>query len=177
MQITSSLGTAVMVSIVAASPLFAQGRAEGSIGSGSRSAAHVRGLDSMAVTLLDEGAARSATFRRLAERLENLDVVVWVTTGFVSEAPAKVAIVGAAHGWRLLRITISVQNVRNLLLAHLAHELQHAVEIATNPTVVDAATLQQDYWTHGNQVGQNGWCTSAAQKVRAAVAFEVGKNR
>jgi hypothetical protein len=128
-----------------------------------------------AATLLAEGAARSATFRRLVETLEERDVVVWVTTGCVSEAPGKLAIVGSAQGWRLLRITISVADTRNLLLACLAHELQHAVEIATEPTIVNSATLQQFYLRHGNQVGQYGWCTSAAQKVGKTVAFEVGR--
>ena len=175
MRIADSIGMAMMMSIVSAFPSFAQAPAEG--GSNARGTSHVRGLDAMAVTLLDDGVARSATFKRLVDSLETHEVIVWVTTGFLLSAPGQLTIVGATGGWRLLRITISNLDARDRLLAHLAHELQHAMEIAAERTVVDAGTLRQFYFTHGNQVGRDNWCTSEAQKVRTVVALELGRHQ
>ncbi len=137
---------------------------------------HVRGADAAASALLETGKSRSATFRRLVETLEASDVVVYVARG-PRTAPADLRFVSASAYGRHLRVTLSVAQDQAKLLALLGHELQHAVEVASAPSIVDAASMQRWYEAHGVIGARGGLCTRAAQETAAAVAWEIGCSR
>jgi len=134
---------------------------------------HVRALDPKAATLLRDGPVQSATIRRLVDALDQSTVFVFVETGFLA-APSQLTVTGACPAGRLLRITLSVPEAHDRLLAWLGHELQHATEIASAPEVRSAATLCRFYRRHGLLGSGEGQCTTAAQKVTALVRTEVG---
>jgi hypothetical protein len=100
--------------------------------------------------LLDDGAARSETLAHLLETIGRSDLIVYVRTGFL-QVPGRLDFACAEPGVRFLRITVSVPDVEARLIASLARELHHVVEIACAPEVTDAATLVRYY----EQLGAN----------------------
>ncbi|MBE3099112.1 MAG: hypothetical protein IMZ44_18510 [Planctomycetes bacterium] len=134
-------------------------------------AARVRGVDAKARTLLREGAARSATFRRLLDALEPSDVIVYVETG-VLDRPGRLLFVTATAECRFLRISIRVPGRDADLIAWLGHELQHAVEIATVREVREQTEVLGLYRRIG--LGDRSHVeTAEAQKIWTRVRDEV----
>ncbi len=139
--------------------------------------ARVRGLGHRAAVLVNEGRARSATFRNLCDRLEQSDVIVLVKTGAVRSSPAVTAFITSSPGARFLAITVRVPELDDVLLGWLAHELQHAVEIASAREVVDAKTMIEFFETHGQMMPNYGPYTREAQRVRNIVDYELAVSR
>ena len=134
-------------------------------------AARVRGVDAKARTLLREGAARSATFRRLLDALEPSDVMVYVETG-VLDRPGRLLFVTATAECRFLRISIRVPGRDADLIAWLGHELRHAVEIAAVREVRDVNGVLGLYRRIG--LGDRSHVeTAEAQKIWTRVRDEV----
>jgi hypothetical protein len=138
-------------------------------------AVHVRPASSRAAALLAEGRARSATFRQLVQALERSDVFVWVETGFLG-VHGRVLFAGTCQAGRLLRIRVNGLEADEHLVAWLAHELQHAVEIASAPEVDSAAALRRFYEQHGRGTPDR-LCTPEAERVAARVAAELRASR
>jgi hypothetical protein len=135
--------------------------------------AHVRGADAKARLLLQEGAARSATFRTLLEALEPSDVIVYVETGAL-DRPGQLLFVTAGPDYRFLRIAIRVPGRDAELIAWLAHELQHAVEIAAARDVRDGRGvlgLYQRIGLAGRSTGESVAAQQAWARVRDEVLF------
>jgi hypothetical protein len=133
--------------------------------------AHVRGADAKARLLLQEGAARSATFRTLLEALASSDILVYVETGAL-DRPGQLLFVTAGPDCRFLRISIRVPGRDADLIAWLAHELQHAVEIAAARDVRDGHAVLRLYQRIGLADRLTGE-SAAAQEVWARVRDEV----
>ncbi len=110
----------------------------------SRVCPHVRASDTTATRLLGDGMRLSPTFRHLVETLEKSDVIAWVETRPIA-LPGPVMLVAATGGWRHVRITIRRPGLDGELIAWLAHELQHAVEIARAPDVRTQDALRRLY--------------------------------
>jgi hypothetical protein len=132
----------------------------------------VRPLGAVAMMLLEDGAARSPTVARLLEAVGQSDLIVYVATGMLS-VPGRLDFACATPGFRFLRITIDVPDAEPRLIASLAHELQHAVEIGGAPEVTGAATLARYYRQHGQRICGDEYCTKAAQRVAALVLVEL----
>jgi hypothetical protein len=132
----------------------------------------VRPLGAVALMLLEDGAAQSPTVARMLEALRQSDLIVYVATGFLP-IPGRLDLACARPGVRFLRITINVPDAEPNLIASLAHELQHAVEIAGAPEVTDTATLGRYYREHGQRVCADEFCTKAAQQAAARVLVEL----
>jgi len=122
--------------------------------------------------LLEDGPAQSPTVARLLEAVGRSDLIVYVATGFL-QIPGRLDFACAKPGVRFLRITINVPEAEPRLIAALAHELQHAVEIAGAPEVIDAASLAGYYREHGQCIAGDEYCTKAAQQVTTTVLCEV----
>src|SRR6185503_2699984 len=96
-----------------------------------------RPVDPTALETLDLALERSAVVRTLIEALERSNVVVHIQ----SSGDLPIGLRGATRfvvsrgGYRYLRITIRAQLPRELRVAILAHELQHASEIAGSPEI------------------------------------------
>jgi hypothetical protein len=138
----------------------------------SLASSRVRPLDAVARALVRDGAAASPTMARLLERIERSDLVVYVKTGFV-EGPGRLDFACAKPGIRYLRITVNVPDVEPRLMASLAHELQHAVEVAAAPEVRDGASLAGYYRRHGQRIFGNEYCTREAQRTTQRVLWEI----
>jgi hypothetical protein len=108
--------------------------------------------------LVSDAANGSAAIRALIDRLETLDVTVYIrTVTFIySDLEGRVALLAGAVGHRYLVIELACGRSRLAQMAALGHELYHAVEIANEPSVVDSRTLAAFYERIGRQTGNAG---------------------
>jgi hypothetical protein len=122
--------------------------------------------------LMREGEQRSETFRSLVTRLEDSDVVVYVE--YHQHSPADVrgflTFISSAGGRRYLRVRIEWLLAREHQLAILGHELQHAVEIAEAPDVIDEVSLLRFY----SRVGTR-WEAGARRCFDTRAAVDTGR--
>lgn len=107
--------------------------------------------------LVADGAERSATFSSLVDRLNDSDLVVYVEYAYwwSEHVDGCVTFISAAGGRRYVRVRIRWPLPRPRQLAMLGHELQHAVEIAGAPDVVDQASLARFYRRGGSGTDWN----------------------
>ncbi len=138
------------------------------------SSVRVRGLDPLAVTLIEEARAGSATVRALFDRLDRSDLIVYVQLVPRFEKPrAATSIISAVPEARFVLIsitTLSGQADRYLLLGH---ELQHAVELADAPHVRDRQAMSAHYERIGWRDRPNVYETAAALDAGHAVRREM----
>jgi hypothetical protein len=129
---------------------------------------HIRSDDRRLRALIDDALAASATVRALVERINASDVVVYVEceTAPNARGPGRLNFVSAAGGYRYVLVRIKPKR-RAAAMAILAHELQHAVEIAEMPAVVDEASLAREYARIGYR--NPGVHSGLAFDTRAAV--------
>jgi len=108
----------------------------------------VRSTDQYVIALVREGYDRSPTFRKLVDALEGSNVIVLVQPGICGGGRIRsclVSVTGSERD-RHIRIKIAPQHtIRDGLIAAVAHELQHAVEIAERPDVTDGAGVLRLY--------------------------------
>ena len=142
----------------------------------------IRSGDAALVTALEEGAARSEVFRSLVTALDKTDVVVYL--GFDRVLPAglggHVGFVAAGGGRRYVRIGILRRLDAEQQIAILGHELQHVLEIARAPDVVDSAGVARLYHRIGFRSGGYGdqrYDSVAAIDIGYAIARELRTTR
>lgn len=109
-------------------------------------APHVRIADAELRRLFDAGVVASPTLCALVRRLDDSDVIAYLRF----EAPrgaieGSLQFVGASAGVRYVLIRVARQPTRRRQLALIAHELQHAIEVAAAPHIVDLQTFVQEY--------------------------------
>jgi hypothetical protein len=132
----------------------------------------VRPVGAAADALLRAGLERSTTFASLLETLDRSDLIVYVVKGSVP-GPNSLRFACATGTARFVRITINAQEAEPGLIAGLAHELQHAVEIAGAPGVTDDATMLTFYVENGQEVSPGRYCTREAQRAGRTVQYEL----
>jgi hypothetical protein len=125
--------------------------------------------------VLEAGYTRSSTFRGLIDALERSDLIVYVTPQFPARGPysGELRFVRASGGVRYLRIQVRQQMNAVQLTAMIAHELQHAAEVAAVPSVVDAASMWSLYQRIGYRVGTHRHETATALRTAARVEREM----
>jgi hypothetical protein len=160
----------VLAGVLGAVAVDAQpSRAVADVPSARVAAPHVRGLGTGAydgAVLLSEAQEACPTVRRLLETLQQTDVMVIVGIGDrVLNRTGHLTFMGTGHGNRWLRITLERGNRRLEQIAWLAHELQHAAEVAGAPEVRDADGLRQLYARVGTNLGDGLFETDAAAEV------------
>jgi hypothetical protein len=167
-----SAGWALLVgcSLLWASP------ARGSQAGGVRSSAPA------VAALIEEGCNRSASFRRLFERVAESNGIVYVEFGncaFGHLNGCLLPFVVSTTGGRYLRIVVTPDETRTShdgLIALIAHELQHAIEVLAHPEVVDVDTMLAMYARIGWPLpGRQGYETSEAHAAQDAVFSELTK--
>ena len=137
----------------------------------------VRAPDPKVQHLLARGMARSPTFVALMRALDQTDVIVYVEV--TSRLPMNVAgrllfATTGSSGHRYLRIQIGREGSTNAQVAAIAHELQHAVEVAQAPDVRGEAGLERLYARIGTRGALAGsYDTQAAQLTGRRVLFEI----
>ena len=122
---------------------------------------------------------RSVLFQSLIDRIERSDVIAHLTCAqFSSETLAgRTVLVAAKAEVRYLRVEVRCQQLMPPLVGIVAHELQHDVEIASAPSVIDDQSIAALFRTIGFQSRGAFWGgqfeTTAAQDVGDRVQSEV----
>jgi hypothetical protein len=106
---------------------------------------HVRTLEPDIQSLIEKGIARSETFRSLIAILDGSDVIVYIESNIVRQgllgSTSHRVVVRGPH--RYVRVAIDPHARDTRLIAVIAHELQHAIEIAQTPEVGRSRTADQ----------------------------------
>jgi hypothetical protein len=129
----------------------------------------VRSVDPIAAETLDYAVTRSDVVRTLIATLERSNVIVHIQAS--RDLPSGIGgitrFVVSRGGYRYLRITIAAQLPERLRAAMLAHELQHACEIAAS-AANDVDSLRRLFGRTGRSNG-GFFETSGAIDVEHAV--------
>jgi hypothetical protein len=137
----------------------------------------VRALNQDMKLLLARGMARSSTFSRLMSDLDATDVIVYVefTTKLEQSVAGRLLFaVSPKNGPRYLRIQISSEGTVNQQVATIAHELQHALEVAVSPEVRDEDSFARLYDRIGKPLTPpRCYDTDAAQLTGRRVMLEL----
>jgi len=106
--------------------------------------------------LVAEAADRSPSIRELIDRIEASDVVVYVRLRRFtrSDLNGRVALLASMPaGQRYLVVELACGRTDVETMATLGHELFHALEIAGQPSIVDARGLAAYYTQAGEKTG------------------------
>lgn len=124
--------------------------------------------------VIEDTAARSVTTRALIARLGCTDAIVYVERTASPQIPtARTKLVATVAGARFIRIGISTTASFADLGPFLAHELQHAVEIAERDDVRDDDAVRALYLKIGRARGGDRYETEAARDVEWVVRSEL----
>ena len=104
----------------------------------------IRSTDRRLRSLLEEGLRTSPTLRALVARLHASDVVVYLQCDGPGAPDGRLTFLSAVGGYRYVVVRMS-RFSRLQQIAMMAHELQHAVEIAETPAIVDGESLVREY--------------------------------
>lgn len=152
-------------------------------------ASHVRSTHARLRGALDHGRRHSRTLAGLIATLDASDVVVHLHDGSCdSQTPSCLRLTSSGHGRRILRVDFELTSGRrnaaldhyDRLVAQIAHELQHAVEIATDASVVDGQSLSTCFRRIGTArptARGIAYETEAARRVGWQVAEELRGSR
>jgi hypothetical protein len=141
----------------------------------------VRSTDASILPLVREGMARSTTFRGLVEAIEQSNGIVYAEFGICAFGRLNgclLPFLEGSHGDRYLRVVLSADARRcdhDQLLALIAHELRHALEVLDHPEIVNAAGMEALYRRIGTPEtgGLMGYETSTARAAGSAVMSEL----
>ena len=117
---------------------------------------HVRG-EAGTQRLIDDAARRSPAIREWIDRLQALDVTVYVRGKLFAQLDldGRIALPATAGSHRYLVIELACGRSEITQMATLGHELFHAIEIAEEPTAVSPETLADLYSRIGRQTGDD----------------------
>lgn len=134
---------------------------------------HLRATSPIVRSLIDEAAVSSPIVDRLISQLEESDTIVYVELTGSPEIPrARTTLAAATCEVRFLRISINVLISPFDRLPLLAHELQHAVEIAGAVEARDENGMRELYTRIGVWGGADRYETRAATEVERSVRAE-----
>jgi hypothetical protein len=164
--------TAVVWSMGVASALVVHGAAFA-----DQDAARIPRVRSVVPTInaaITRGNERSPTFRRLIETIGNSDGIVYVQEGHcgISIRSCLQHWVGVAGSNRFLRIRVSTRKAPGCeLAASIGHELQHAIEVLSNPKIRDSRDMFRFFELNG-RTSYGTYETDAALEVGLAIERE-----
>jgi hypothetical protein len=124
-------------------------------------------------TVMTTAFDRSATFRSLVERIEQSDVIVYLTCERfdATNLNGRTALATARLGVRYLRVEIRCQQSDQALAAIVAHELQHVVEIASTASVVDQRSFARLFSEIGFATCRSPW----SEQFETMAALQTGE--
>ncbi len=138
----------------------------------------VRSTDPAIAAALAAGQSRSATFRSLVDQIERTDGIVYVERGRCGHGVAACLSlsVHSGGGYRLLRILVhSVDNLVSLV-STLGHELRHAVELLSEPSIGTTAAAY-NYYVREAPTARDAFETGAAIRAGTQVESEFRRAR
>ena len=128
---------------------------------------HVRATDSLMRAWIASGANESRTLRELLAQLVASDIIVHVqlVDRIPGGASGQLFFVTATPTARYLRAEIVRGESRTDTIALIAHELQHAAEVAAAPRVRDSKSLSTLYLGMRDNAADPGRYDSAAARL------------
>jgi hypothetical protein len=136
----------------------------------------IRTTDARVVRVLASAVERSPTLRGLVEVIDASDVIIHMTTfGPDADRPhgGELQLAASAEGVRYLRMALRRDLSDPQLAVLLAHELQHAVEVASRPQVACQDSMRALYDAIGYPVRGHRWETREAIEVADQVRHEL----
>jgi hypothetical protein len=117
---------------------------------------HVRGEGGMQ-RLIGEAARRSPAIQDWIDRLQTLDVTVYVRARVFTQIDldGRVALLSMAGNRRYLLIELACGRSELVQMTTLGHELFHAIEIAEEPSAVNAETVADLYARIGSKTSDS----------------------
>jgi hypothetical protein len=135
---------------------------------------HVRPMDRFCEQLLTDGTRRSPTFAGLVAELERHDVIVYISTGSDPSLLGSLTFIARGGPVTYLRVRLHPLLGPDDGIPALAHELQHAVEVAGAPRpVTSERELKTLYQLIGFDVGLRSFESTAARTTEAQVRREI----
>ncbi|PYR59989.1 MAG: hypothetical protein DMF85_06340 [Acidobacteria bacterium] len=138
---------------------------------------HVRTLDRRVHWLIAQGVSHSRTFASLVTEITSSDVIVYVQEArdLPTGLSGRLFLLPTSNDQRYLRIQVRLDGLSPRdAIALMAHELQHAVEVARAPDVRDAATMARLYERIGDRgLGAHWYETQAARRAGRQVRSEL----
>jgi hypothetical protein len=140
--------------------------------------ARIRPQDPRLVELIRTGVGRSVTLRDIVRRLEagNLIVYISLNPAMKSNLAGKLTWMTKSGIFRYVKVTINTEQSSDAMIATLAHELQHALEVGGDESVIDQRSLAGLYMRIGRPSISNvisGYETAAAQETGFQVRREL----
>ena len=124
--------------------------------------------------LVQRGRERSPAFRDLVARLETQEWLVFIQPGRCADrlmVGCLVHTVGAFEGRLYLRLLVAYEGRHpDVVIATIAHELQHAFEVASDGTVTDNASLA----ALAKRIANDGFRTAKATIYETNAARRMG---
>ena len=135
----------------------------------------VRANDAASASLLSDALNRSPTVRGLAGRIQRSDLLVMLALSNDRTVRGLTQFSAAQNGVRILVTRITTLLIQDERIAVLAHELQHACEIAAAPEVTSDAAARQLFDRIGDRTSWAGnrYETAAALDVERQVREEL----
>jgi len=137
----------------------------------------VRSTNPAIAAALVEADRRSPTFNALVRTIEGTDGIVYVERGICRRGvhACLTHAVTSGGGFRFLRILVdSVDDVVELM-ATIGHELRHAIEVLSEPSVRTAAAAY-NFYSREAATGRDVFETPAAVRAGVAVADELARS-
>jgi len=161
------LGTAVSMALGVATTVAAE------------RVSHVHVGDRFLKTIIEHGINGSETFRAMIARLDASPIQVFV--GCDATMPERLSgrlnFVSSVNGVRYVQVAVRCSLSFKRQLSFLAHELQHAVEIADNAEIADADSMESYYADVGFETHSGGvhrsFETDAALEIQRRVDHEM----
>ena len=107
----------------------------------------VRGVTPSVEQAISLAAERSPTFQSLVTTIESTDGIVYVHRGRCGRQVLSCLLLAItkAGDYRLLHIRIDERRKDHDLMVSIAHELKHAIELLSDPTIIDSTSAQNFY--------------------------------
>lgn len=137
----------------------------------------LRAADTRVAAALKEGLKRSASFREIVSRVDALDVIVYAETQPMlrGRLSGTMTWVTATKEFRYVRVSLNPELNSMQMVASLAHELQHVIEVGEAKSIIDTKTLTDYYRVAGieKHIHSDEWDTEAAQRTGDLVRREL----
>jgi hypothetical protein len=142
----------------------------------------IRRTDARLDFALRNGLERSVLLRDLVKAIEAGDVVVYagIDPLMMRGLSGRLTFIGTGGRYRYVRVMVNPELSGDEMIAALAHEFRHVVEVIEHPDVTSESGLTQLYRRIGQSnraAGTLGWETIAAQNTTYDVRRELKTGR
>ena len=132
----------------------------------------VRGGTPSVSETISLAAERSPTFQSLVTTIEGTDGIVYVHRGQCGRQVLSCMLLAItkAGDYRMLHIKVDERRKGHDLMVSIAHELRHAIELLSQPTVVDRHSAHNFY--HGGPSRGDGYSFETQAAIEAELIVD-----